>query len=225
MIRDFISIVFPEYCLMCEEGLMKEEKLICIHCRYLLPTTDSHHDKENYIARKFRGKIPLKYAWAYLKFTKKGKVQRVLHKLKYDGYAEVGELLGSWYGYELTKFNLNKEFDLIIPVPLHVSKLKKRGYNQSDTVAKGMSEAMLIEWDGNVLRKNIASETQTRKKRLERWENVEKVFEVTNKEKIENKRILLVDDVVTTGSTLEACAKLLIDEGCKEVSIAAIAGA
>lgn len=225
MIHDFISLLFPEYCLMCEEGLKKEEKLICIHCRYKLPKTHSHLDNENYIARKFWGKLPVRYAWAYLKFTKKGNVQRILHKLKYDGYAEVGELLGKWYGYELKEAGLEKEFDLILPVPLHISKLKKRGYNQSDTIAKGMSEAMQVEWSEKVLIKNIASETQTKKKRLERWENVEKVFDITNKDKIIGKRILLVDDVVTTGSTLEACCKLLLDEGCKEVSIATIAGA
>ena len=225
MIQDFISLIFPHFCLMCEEGLVKEEKLICMYCRHKLPKTDSHKDAENFIARKFWGKLPLKHAWAYLKFSKKGQVQRALHKLKYDGYAEVGELLGFWYGHELKEQGLHTEFDIILPVPLHISKFKKRGYNQSDTIAKGMSEAMAVEWDSKVLVKNVASETQTKKKRLERWENVEKVFEIKDHQKIAGKRILLVDDVVTTGSTLEACGRLLLEEGSKEISIAAIASA
>ena len=225
MIRDFIALVFPKYCLMCEESLMKEEQYICTHCRYKLPKTDSHLEEDNFIARKFWGKLSIKHAWAYLKFTKKGNVQRVLHKLKYEGYQEVGELLGSWYGHELKEAGLHTEFDLILPIPLHISKMKKRGYNQSETIAKGMSASMLVQWDGIILKKNTASETQTKKKRLERWENVEKVFAITAKDSVVGKRILLVDDVVTTGSTLEACAKLLLEEGCKEVSIAAIASA
>jgi ComF family protein len=210
---------------MCEAPLIKEEAHICIHCKYTLPRTMSHMEMDNSLAKRFWGKIPLKYAWAYLKFTKQGKVQRVLHKLKYGGYQEVGEKLGRWYAAELKEGGFDKEFDLIIPVPLHISKLKKRGYNQSDTFAKGLSEEMKIEWNQKVLIKNTASDTQTKKKRLERWENVEKVFSVMDKDMITGKRILLVDDVVTTGSTLEACAQVLIDNGCKEISIAAIASA
>ncbi len=145
--------------------------------------------------------------------------------MKYQGQQEIGVILGRWYGADLKKASLDKEFDLIIPVPLHASKLRSRGYNQSDTFAKGLSESMDVKWSNKVLYKSVANETQTHKKRLERWENVKDVYLITNYNEVLDKRILLVDDVVTTGSTLEACAKVLLENGCKEISIATIASA
>jgi ComF family protein len=225
MFTDFVSMLFPEYCLMCMECLEKGEKLICIHCKYNLPVTNHHINQSTDVLTKFMGKLPVKHAWAYLKFTKQGNVQRVLHKLKYSGQQEIGVLLGCWYGYELTTAGLNKEFDSILPVPLHPAKLAKRGYNQSDTFAQGLSESMLLPWHQHVLQKGIANETQTNKRRLERWQNVKDVYMISDKKAVIDKRILLVDDVVTTGSTLEACARTLLDTGCREVSIATIATA
>lgn len=225
MIKEFISMIFPEYCLMCEESLVTKEKYICVHCQYHLPKTFFHLEVENDLVKRFWGKVPVKYAFAYLKFTKQGKVQNALHKLKYEGYKEIGEILGNWYGSDLMQCGLANEFDTILPVPLHQSKLKKRGYNQSDTFAKGLSETMLLDWSPHILYKVAATETQTNKRRLQRWANVKNIFSVKNEESIIGKRILLVDDVITTGSTLEACAKVLLDAGCSEVSIAAIAAA
>lgn len=225
MINDFVSMLFPNYCLMCMESLEKGEEVICIHCKYDLPVTNYHVNKSTEILNKFWGKLPIKYAWAYLSFTKQGKVQRMLHKLKYSGHQEIGVLLGHWYGYELKLAKLDKEFDSILPVPLHPAKLKKRGYNQSDTFAKGLSESMVLPWYQDVLQKGIANQTQTNKKRLERWQNVKDVYIIKNEMAVSGKRILLVDDVITTGSTLEACARTLLDNGCKEVSIATIATA
>ncbi len=225
MISDFISMIFPDYCLMCEDALAKEEKYICIHCRFHLPKTAFHLDMENELAKRFWGKVPIKYSLAYLKFTKQGKVQHALHKLKYEGYKEIGETLGNWYGSDLKNCGLANEFDIILPVPLHPSKLKKRGYNQSDAFAKGLSETMQVNWSAAILKKTTATETQTNKKRLQRWENVKDIFSVADKGSIKEKKILLVDDVITTGSTLEACAKVLMEAGCNEVSVAAIAAA
>jgi ComF family protein len=225
MINDFISMIFPDYCLMCEEALAKEEKCLCIHCRYNLPKTAFHLDMENELAKRFWGKVNIKYALAYLKFTKQGKVQHALHQLKYGGYKEIGETLGNWYGSDLKSCGLANEFDIILPVPLHPSKLKKRGYNQSDVFAKGLSETMQVSWSSDILKKIAATETQTNKKRLQRWENVKDIFSVADEKSVAQSKVLLVDDVITTGSTLEACAKVLIEAGCREVSIAAIAAA
>jgi ComF family protein len=202
-----------------EEG----EQNICTHCRFNLPRTNSHKGEQIELARKFWGKVPIKHTLAYLKFTKGGKVQRLLHQLKYQGHQEIGEIMGKWYGYELCQYGYAEKFDLILPVPLHASKLIKRGYNQSDSFARGLSESMQIEWSDKVLKRIIDTKTQTKKKRLERWQNVEEIFVVQKKEEIDQKRILLVDDIVTTGSTLEACAETLYKHQCSEVGIATIA--
>ncbi len=210
---------------MCEAGLAKGEKIICIYCRYHLPLANYHLLEANPLEKRFMGKVHVRYAWAYLKFTKRGRVQKALHALKYKGKQEVGQLMGIWYGEELRKSGHGEHFDLILPVPLHPSKLKKRGYNQSDTFASGLSEALATEWSPNLLIRTTASSTQTRKKRFERWKNVESIFGVSDPAQIKDKRILLVDDVITTGATLEACVEVLQDAGCREVSIAAIAAA
>ncbi len=225
MWNDFLDMLFPNSCQMCEAGLTKGEKLICLHCRYHLPLANYHLLDNNPLEKRFMGKVNVKYAWAYLKFTKQGRVQKALHALKYGGKKEVGQLMGTWYGEELKRAGLAAQFDLILPVPLHPTKLKKRGYNQSDTFAEGLSGAMTVAWSHQVLVRNTASATQTRKKRLERWQNVERIFGVSDNAQVQGKRILLVDDVITTGATFEACVEVLQEAGSAEVSIAAIAAA
>ncbi len=223
MFSDFIDMLFPRTCLTCRSLLEKNEELICTHCRYELPQTNFHLQADNDLARKFWGRVPLKYAFAYLRFVKTGKVQMLLHHLKYYGKEEIGEMLGRWYGNELKKSELAQEFDLVLPVPLHPSKLKKRGYNQCDSIAKGLAEGLGIAWDSQLLVRNKATMSQTRKDRIERWENVEDIFSVLQLEKVRDKHILLIDDVITTGATLEACSLPLQNVGCKSLSIAGLA--
>ncbi|MBW8051681.1 MAG: ComF family protein [Cytophagales bacterium] len=225
MLADFISMVFPEYCYACNESLVKGEQYICTHCRYQLPQTDYHKNIDNNLFRRFWGKVPLKYALSYFKYIRGGKVQQVLHKFKYEGVKELGELLGNWYGNILVQHKFNLAFDIIIPVPLHQKKLRKRGFNQSDMFAGGLSKMMDVEWSQHIMKREILNPTQTNKKRYQRYENVKGIFKVIAQEKITNKRVLIVDDVVTTGSTLEACAMTVLENGCKEVSIATIAAA
>lgn len=225
LFSDFIDLVFPNYCLMCSGSLVKNEEHICLHCRYHLPLTNYHKDRDNPLSRRFVGKVDVKYAWAFLKFTKGGQVQQALHHLKYNKKPEVGKLLGSWFGTELKKHNLHTEFDAIVPVPLHPSKLKKRGYNQCDPIADGLALQMEVAAQPTALRRNTANRTQTRLNRMERYENTRRIFEVTESDLIRGKRILLVDDVVTTGSTLEACVAALQEAQCRDVSIACIAAA
>ena len=223
-ISDFISLLFPEYCLGCFNGLVKGEEILCTKCLAELPRTGYIDMDENPIKEKFIGRLPIKDAWAFLRFRKQGIVQHLLHQLKYNNQPEVGIRLGKVFGRELNNRGYN-HFDLIVPLPLHSSRKKNRGYNQSQKFAEGLSNALEIpvKTDCCVRLKN--TQTQTRKNRSERWENVEHAFQVMNKVDIENKRILLVDDVITTGATLEACGRQLINSGCKELSIACIAEA
>ncbi|QNF32682.1 ComF family protein [Adhaeribacter swui] len=224
---DFISLLYPQACLACQELLKHGEKAICTDCRINLPYTNSHlaANPENELLQRFYNKVPIKYAFAYLYFTRSGRVQRLLHALKYQGHEEVGEILGNWYGADLKESNYHQQFDLITPVPLHKQKLKIRGYNQSDSFAKGLGQILEVSWQSDVLKRTANTSTQTKKTRLERWQNVGELFQVVNPATIQNKRILLVDDVMTTGATLEACALVLLDAGAQEVSVAAIAAA
>jgi len=152
-------------------------------------------------------------------------VQHLLHQLKYNNQPEIGERLGQVYGRELSVVALNREFDLIVPVPLHRTRLRHRGYNQSAQFAKGLSAALNIAWDESVSIRTQGAATQTRKSKAERWENVKDVFSIKPRSPLADKRVLLVDDVITTGATLEACGQHLIAGGCASVSIACIAEA
>jgi ComF family protein len=223
MLKDFFSLLYPQFCLACEQNLEGGEEVICTTCRFDLPKTDLHKTSNNILAKRFWGKINLTHALAYLYFSKQGKVQELVHNLKYSGHQEIGEKLGKWYGYELAEADFGKEFDLIIPVPLHKNKLKKRGYNQCDTFAQSLSLTLSVPFSSTTLKRITATQTQTDKSRFLRWKNVEEIFVVANESEISGKRVLLVDDVVTTGATLESCGHVLLSKGAKGVSIACIA--
>ncbi len=174
---------------------------------------------------RLAGRLPIRHGWAFLKFQKGGVVQHLLHQLKYNNCPEIGERLGRAYGHELAETSLATEFDLIVPVPLHKSRLRQRGYNQSAHFAKGLSEALNVPWDESISIRTRATASQTRKGRADRWENVREVFAVKTRVPVQGRRILLVDDVITTGATLEACGQHLLDHGCESVSVACIAEA
>jgi len=163
---------------------------------------------------------------ALFKFSKSGRVQHLLHQLKYRNHPEIGVTLGRVYGEKMkNESELPTNVDLIIPIPLHPARKRKRGYNQSAKFAEGLSETLEIPFTDELLERRIKTETQTRKSRLNRWENISGVFGLKNPALLEGKKILLVDDVITTGSTLEACSQVLIDQGCPQLSIACIAEA
>ena len=225
IISDFISLFFPRCCLGCAEALVKGEDILCTHCLAELPKTNYHLQATNPIEDRLFGRIKLKHAWAFLKFRKSGIVQHLLHQLKYNNHPEVGVRIGMLFGRELRKQGLENEFDLIVPVPLHNSRKRKRGYNQSAKFAEGLSNSLGIPWDESISVRKKRTSTQTRKSKLDRWENVKDVFGVDVAEKVFNKRILLVDDVITTGATLEACGIHLLKNNCSELSIACMAEA
>lgn len=210
VLQDFIHLFYPELCAACERQLMQQEKHVCLDCKLNLPKTGFHLQSRNPIEQIFWGRVPLKAASAYVYFQKKGSVQRLMHQIKYKGKKEVAETLGRWYGRDLLSNPALASADHIIPMPLHGSKLKSRGYNQSEYFAKGLSNSLQIPLDTELLIRARKSETQTRKSRFMRWENVSEIFQVTDAAALEHKHVILVDDVITTGATLESCAQTLL---------------
>jgi ComF family protein len=222
-LSDFVSLLFPELCAACRETLMANEYLVCTDCRYHLPFTNFHLYPDNIVAQQFWGKIHLEGAYSLYYFSKGGKVQNLMHQFKYKGMRQIGNLLGNIAGEQLIKNDIFRTVDIIVPVPLHKKRMQQRGYNQSTCFAEGLAPKLnAIVEDANLVR-TIATETQTHKSRFARFENMQEVFVVKNPERLINKHVLLVDDIITTGSTLEACGtELLKIEGLK-LSIATIA--
>jgi len=223
MIQDFVALIYPDLCISCENTLNKGEKYICISCLLELPETNYHKEKENPIAKKFYGKVLIQNAMAFYRFKKGSRLQTIMHQLKYKEAQEIGEILGKKYGLKLKKDGFSEAFDLIIPVPLHKNKLLKRGFNQAAVISKGLSEGLGIPYSDEILVRSIYTDSQTKKNRMERWKNVDNIFIVPNLDDIKDKRIVIVDDVITTGSTIEACADALLKNGASEVSIACLA--
>lgn len=228
MFDDLLSLLFPRSCYACDGAMARGEKYICTKCSVKLPYTDTHvygATELNPLQRRFWGKVPVRFAFAYLHFMPKGRVQRLLHKLKYKGANELGEHLGQRYGSLLSDYQYSGQFDLVVPVPLHRHKLRRRGYNQAESFAKGLADALQLPHNGKAIYRAINTSTQTSKSRFDRWQNVDQVFQVPQPELVQGKRVLLVDDVMTTGATLEACAVVLLAAGAAEVSVATIAAA
>ena len=227
LLADFTDLLFPTLCLGCTNSLGVNEIILCTKCRISLPETNQH--KEPYdpdLLNKFAGKVPVQFLASYMFFNKGGIVQKLIHSIKYKGKKEVAKEVASWYGYQLlSDTTLSKEIDVIIGVPLHKSRFQQRGYNQADCIAEGLSVALNVPMRTDVLIRNQFKGSQTRKNRLERWENVKTVFSVQDELEIQNKNVALVDDVLTTGATLEACAIELLRAGCKSVSVLTLAAA
>ncbi len=220
---DLISLIYPRVCLACGNILYQKENILCFSCLYHLPKTNFHLMEDNPVARQFWGKINFAAATSCYYFTKGSRVQHLVHQLKYKGYKEIGEYIGKLYGNELVKSPLFGGISAVIPVPLHPRKLLKRGYNQAEWFARGLAVSMQTELDISTLIRSQASETQTRKSRFRRWENVKEIFRLTDAGRQAGKHVLLVDDVITTGSTLEAAGHALMQVPGIRISVASIA--
>jgi ComF family protein len=218
--EDFISLIFPHYCAGCNGPLLRDENLICSICRSQLPLYDNDQHGEAFLLNKFYGELHPEHAFCLLKFHKKGITQSLLHQLKYANKPEIGIVLGRILGHIMS---LKAQFDVVIPVPLHPDKLKQRGYNQSEYLAMGVAESLQAEVNTQALCRASKSETQTKKSREQRWENVEGIFRLLNPEAVHNKRVLMVDDVLTTGATLGACLHELIKGEPSSFSVGFIA--
>lgn len=222
---DLISLFYPRLCAGCNTPLMKGEEILCLNCLADLPRTNYHFYENNPVYQIFIGRVNVTLATSFCRFDKGGRLQHLLHQLKYKGNCAVGFKMGMLFGYDLIQNSLYQDIDAIIPVPLHPKKEKKRGYNQSVEICKGLSESMnrpVIL--GNLVRE-IHTASQTRKGRFERWENVSGIFNVKNGASLTGYHLLLVDDVVTTGATLEACCEPLLKIPGVSVSIATLASA
>jgi ComF family protein len=220
---DLLSILFPRLCYACGNQLLRNEFLICTECHVLIPRTNYHLEDDNPVARLFWGRCRIEKAAAFSFYNKDSRIRKLIHNLKYKGITEIGFELGKIYGESLIRSDFLTGIDLIVPVPLHQSKKRVRGFNQSEIISDGISSATGIAVDRDSLQRITVTETQTRRSRFERWINVEGIFCVKDPSLLEGKHILLIDDVITTGSTLESCAnELLKAEGVK-VSVVALA--
>lgn len=223
MIKNLLNLFFPKVCYACNNLLGDNEKHICTSCRHNLPVTNYHFDNNEAIKKVLYGRVKLELGTALLKFEKKGIVQQLLHNLKYKGHETIGKVLGEWLGNELKTIEDYKYIDLVIPVPIHKRKLKKRGYNQVEKFGLEIAKALKVEYIDTVLLKTTATKTQVFKKRIARWDNSNEIFTMQNNVLIEGKHILLVDDIITTGATLESCANILLKANNVKISVATMA--
>ncbi len=221
--NDFLSLFFPLLCLLCRRNQRSTNQPFCLTCQTKLLPTNLHLHQENEFTDRFMGRIRLETGVALYYFSKTSKVQKLLHLLKYGDRPMVGVQLGRWYGQLLKEQPFFSTIDLIIPVPLHPKRERQRGYNQSTQFAIGLSEVLNIPYMEGILERPIYTPTQVGKNIVERLENVLSVFQLKQKEAIIGKHILLVDDVLTTGATMEACALQLLEAPDVKISMATIA--
>jgi ComF family protein len=221
ILKDFVDLIFPRCCEGCDMSLTGNEETLCTTCRITLPRIGVNSLSSDVMRYKFINVQQVVSTHSFLLFTKKGKVQKLLHALKYKGCKEVGVLLGFMFGQEMLASGNLPDAALIISVPLHRKKKKTRGYNQSDLLAEGFSKATGIPWTGTALERIRYTDTQTGKSKHERRENVKGVFVM--KEPVQEHSIIIIDDVLTTGATLEECAETLLNAGSKQIYILTIA--
>ncbi len=221
--KDFLDLIFPRNCPQCGKTLFDFEPCLCTICQGSLPIANFHlRPFDNELTSKIQGLTRVNRVMAFIRFSKKGKSQQLLHQLKYRNKPEIGVEMGRLYGLTLKNTGYQNEWDLIVPVPLHPLKQKRRGYNQSEKFAKGLANVLQIKTEEYLERKKF-TETQTKKSRLQRLENVDEVFDLKEGKSIAGLRVLLVDDVITTGATLCACANVLLAYGAKHVDLVTIA--
>jgi ComF family protein len=221
LFRELASLFFPQLCVMCSNKLLAQEKIICLACLCKLPKTNNFNEPDNAPEKLMAGRIPFERIAAFCIFSKKGTIAPLIHHLKYRNRDDIGIFLGEMYGKELLGSEFLQSIDLIVPVPLHPKKRKKRGYNQAEMIAKGLSKIASIPLSINNLIRTIHNPTQTKFDKTRRWENVKDIFDVKNPDEFEGKHILLVDDVITTGSTLEGCGVAL--QKCNDIKISILA--
>ncbi|MGB3616674.1 MAG: ComF family protein [Catalinimonas sp.] len=218
--RGLVGLLYPEQCAGCDAALLSGERIICTECRSRLPQTRSHVTPVEAIERRFWGRVPLRSVDAFFYFRKEGRVQHLMHQYKYKGRREIGTELGRWYG-DVLREGKAATGDVMVPVPLHPTRERTRGYNQSEVFGRAVSEALSVPLLTDVLLRTQNRSSQTRRGRLERWQNAEATYEVRNAAAIEGRHVVLIDDIITTGATLEACAQVLLERG-KPASISVL---
>lgn len=223
MINSLFNLFFPKACLGCSQFLLSNETVICTECRHNIPLTNHHLNFDNEVMTKFYGRLPLEHGSALMYFHKKGIVQELIHNLKYRNHQEIGTVIGDWYSHELKDCETLKDIDFIIPIPLHAKRLQKRGYNQVTEFGKSLSQQLNCTFEEQLLKRTHYSKTQTFKDLMGRNDIKTHTFQVFPKAIHHNKHFLLIDDVLTTGATLEAAGKTLLQIPGAKISIVCMA--
>ncbi|MBE2246433.1 MAG: ComF family protein [Candidatus Competibacteraceae bacterium] len=223
ILSDIIGLIYPETCAACGQKLVRGEKEICIPCMLQLPQTQYHLVSANPVEKIFRGRVTINFATSLFFFEKGLKVQRLLHEIKYKNNRNLARFLGEYYGFQLKEILQQWNPFCFIPVPLHPTKHRQRGFNQSAEFSLGLTNSSGIQTLSDILVRTVYTETQTKKSRFDRWQNVKDKFTIIHPERIVGKNLILVDDVITTGSTLESCAHTLLQAGAKKIGAVSIA--
>src|SRR5690606_24283635 len=217
-----LNILFPRLCCGCDSILSMAEDLVCVVCRHEIPLNRIHSHSTESLKKKFYGRVPLENATALIQFQKGGLTQRLMHQMKYHGYKELSDFFGKWRGEELQSIPSYGDIQYVIPVPLHKQKLKKRGYNQVEGFGRTLAAYLNASYRDDILIKDSKTASQVFKNRILRFD-IEEVFRINNIEEIQDSHVLLVDDIITTGATLERCATELLKAKNVKLSIATIA--
>lgn len=223
MFLDLLTLFFPKVCEACNNALTDGELVICVNCRHNLPVTNVHFENSETVKKVLYGRIMLEQATSLLHFSKKGLVQQLLHNLKYRGHEHIGEFFGKWLGQELATINAYKTIDVVIPVPLYRTRLRQRGYNQVAKFGQELANALEADYNDEVLIKTKATKTQVFKGRLKRHNVDDSLFSITDTKTLKDKHVLLVDDIITTGATIESCALVLLKSDNIKLSLATMA--
>lgn len=218
-----LDTLYPVTCPGCGDLMSVSDEMLCFTCEISLPVNTHLFEKDNALEKMFWGRLPLVRGVSFLEFSKKGMAQRLLHQLKYHGNKEIGHYLGLKFGKNILNHKALDQIDLIIPMPLHKKRLLSRGYNQSEWIARGLSESTQVPVNSEIVSRTVNTVSQTKKSRIERWKNVEGIFSISLPEQLENKHLLLIDDTITTGSTLEALGQAILKQANCKLSVAAIA--
>lgn len=222
-LQSLLHLFLPHQCAGCGSDIISNEQVLCLHCSHHLPFTNFHLHDNNPIEKIFWGRIPVTNAASLFYFNKDSLLQHIVHQLKYKGNKELGLFIGRKMGEVLKQSSRFNNIDALVPLPLYAAREHKRGYNQAFILCRGMADVLQLPILQNAIRRSSFSETQTHKNRIERWQNMQGRFELLNANAIANKHILLVDDVITTGATLEACGEQLLTAPGTRLSIITMA--
>lgn len=223
MLQNLINLFFPQICEACRFPLKDNEKVVCLNCRHELPVTNFHIENDDAVKNIVYGRVKLENATALLHFSKKGLVQELLHNLKYRGHEQIGQFFGDWLGGELKTIENYNTIDVVIPVPLHKNKMRARGYNQVTKFGKAIAKALSADYNDDALVKVKPVKTQVFKDRITRFDDADTRFALYKAENLKEKHILLVDDIITTGATIETCVLLLQTIENVKISVATMA--
>lgn len=219
---NLLDLFYPSLCVVCDGRLTEKEQHLCLECLSQLPKTNQHLHPNNRLEEFFAGRIPFQRIAAYSYFVKEGSVQKIIHELKYKNNPKIGYYIGQLCGEHLKSSDFISNIDLLVPIPLHPKREKKRGYNQSMEICKGISDKTGIAVNNSSLKRMVNNKSQTQNSRFNRWNNVENIFSLSGKEELEQKHILLVDDVITTGSTIESAIRTILNSVDCQISIYAV---